>query len=287
MSIILFELFLFPFYLYYYSVAVLSSDLPPSLRFSSCRNKMKPIPAVNFFSFCDIHPPSNAEMLDPTANLHRIRTFGTPVLALTSSRTFAIAPGAEHSGNLNLNPACAWNTPRTPHTNQRAKRQRLHPLHLLSTRSYESISLLCFHLHLGWEGAELPQPTGADFTELNHHIVEPIDAPMNRADRKGYRDRDRYLQMTPSQREAYLQRNREYKRAKQDSNASGSSAQSTTGQTNVSYNDNIGMLMESALVTEDCCMLRSTRMFLKYETRFGKIYTARIYCLNGLLIITV
>jgi hypothetical protein len=33
---------------------------------------------------------------------------------------------------------------------------------------------------------------------------------------KHYRDRDRYLRMTPDQREAYLQRNREYKRMRRD-----------------------------------------------------------------------
>jgi len=37
--------------------------------------------------------------------------------------------------------------------------------------------------------------------------------------RKRYRDRDRYLRMTPDQREAYLQRNREYKRMRRDCNA--------------------------------------------------------------------
>ena len=38
--------------------------------------------------------------------------------------------------------------------------------------------------------------------------------------RKRYRDWDRYLQMTPYQREAYLQRNREYKRMRRECSAS-------------------------------------------------------------------
>ena len=91
--------------------------------------------------------------------------------------------------------------------------------------------------------------TWANFTELNRRIVEPIDVSMNPAHRKRYRDQDRYLQMTPIQREAYLQRNREYKRARRDNNAS-SSVQSTTGQTNMSYNDHKHMLTESSQMTE-------------------------------------
>ena len=92
--------------------------------------------------------------------------------------------------------------------------------------------------------------TGANFTEPSHHIVEPMGVSMNSVHRKRYRDRERYLQMTPKQREAYLQKNREYKRAKRDNNASSSSAQSTTMQTNMSYNDKKYMLTESSPVTE-------------------------------------
>jgi hypothetical protein len=36
--------------------------------------------------------------------------------------------------------------------------------------------------------------------------------PENGSEHKGYRDRKRYMMMTPEQRDAYLQRNREYKR---------------------------------------------------------------------------
>ncbi|XP_037448629.1 uncharacterized protein LOC119318209 isoform X2 [Triticum dicoccoides] len=43
---------------------------------------------------------------------------------------------------------------------------------------------------------------------------------MNSSQRKLYHDRDRYLQMTPYQREAYLQRNREYKRMRHECRAS-------------------------------------------------------------------
>jgi hypothetical protein len=92
--------------------------------------------------------------------------------------------------------------------------------------------------------------TGTNFTELNHRIVEPVDVSMNLAHRKRYRDRDRYLQMTPIQREAYLQRNREYKRAKRDNNASSSSADSTNGQAKMSYNEQMHMLQKSSQVTQ-------------------------------------
>jgi hypothetical protein len=48
--------------------------------------------------------------------------------------------------------------------------------------------------------------------EQNNRLTEAKGViQMSSSQRKHYRDRDRYLRMTPDQREAYLQRNREYK----------------------------------------------------------------------------
>ncbi|XP_044398326.1 uncharacterized protein [Triticum aestivum] len=64
---------------------------------------------------------------------------------------------------------------------------------------------------------------------------------MNSSQRKRYRDRDRYLQMTPYQREAYLQRNREYKRMRRECSASCSNTQPTPQQKTTRANKNICM----------------------------------------------
>jgi hypothetical protein len=53
---------------------------------------------------------------------------------------------------------------------------------------------------------------------------------MSSSQHKHYRVRDRYLRMTPDQREAYLQRNREYKRMRCDRAASCSNAEPTSQQ---------------------------------------------------------
>ena len=61
----------------------------------------------------------------------------------------------------------------------------------------------------------------AAVAEQNDPLAETNKAiQMNSSQRKRYRDRDRYLQMTPYQREAYLQRNREYKRMRRECSAS-------------------------------------------------------------------
>uniref|UniRef100_A0A8R7R7V9 Uncharacterized protein n=1 Tax=Triticum urartu TaxID=4572 RepID=A0A8R7R7V9_TRIUA len=64
---------------------------------------------------------------------------------------------------------------------------------------------------------------------------------MNSSQRKRYCDRDRYLQMTPYQREAYLQRNREYKRMRRECSASCSNTQPAPQQKNTRANKNICM----------------------------------------------
>lgn len=87
----------------------------------------------------------------------------------------------------------------------------------------------------------------AKFSALNNYFVEPRDISMNHAHRKRFRDRNKDLQMTPVQREAYLQRNHEYKRAKRENHANSSSAQSITGQRNMSCSDHIHKLMECGL----------------------------------------
>jgi hypothetical protein len=55
---------------------------------------------------------------------------------------------------------------------------------------------------------------------------------MSSSQRKRYRDRDRYLRMTQDQREAYLQRNREYKRMRRDCGASCSNTKTTPRKIN-------------------------------------------------------
>uniref|UniRef100_A0ACD5VYB2 Uncharacterized protein n=1 Tax=Avena sativa TaxID=4498 RepID=A0ACD5VYB2_AVESA len=59
--------------------------------------------------------------------------------------------------------------------------------------------------------------------------------------RKRYRDRDRYLRMTPDQREAYLQRNREYKRMRRDCSAGCNNVIPTPRQINLGINNTIYM----------------------------------------------
>ncbi|XP_048546059.1 uncharacterized protein LOC125525078 isoform X4 [Triticum urartu] len=78
--------------------------------------------------------------------------------------------------------------------------------------------------------------------EQNDPLVETRNATqMNSSQRKRYRDRDRYLQMTPYQREAYLQRNREYKRMRRECSASCSNTQPAPQQKNTRANKNICM----------------------------------------------
>ncbi|KAM3371501.1 hypothetical protein ACQJBY_018743 [Aegilops geniculata] len=89
---------------------------------------------------------------------------------------------------------------------------------------------------------------------LNNYFVEQRNVSINPVHRKRFRDRNRYLQMTPVQRETYLQRNRQYKRAKRENYAVSSSAQSITGQRNMSCSDHIHKLMNSSQVAEGCCM---------------------------------
>ena len=55
---------------------------------------------------------------------------------------------------------------------------------------------------------------------------------MNSSQRKRYRDRDRYLQMTPYQRKDYLQRNREHKRMRRECSAICSNTQPAPRQKN-------------------------------------------------------
>ena len=89
-----------------------------------------------------------------------------------------------------------------------------------------------------------------NFSALDNYFVEQRNVSINPVHRKRFRDRNRYLQMTPVQRETYLQRNREYKRAKRENYAISSSAQSITGQRNMSCSDHIHKLMNSSQVAE-------------------------------------
>jgi hypothetical protein len=73
---------------------------------------------------------------------------------------------------------------------------------------------------------------------------------MDPSQRKRNRDRVRYLQMTPHEREIYLQRNREYKRRKRAASASGSNAQSVIGDISTSTNGNIHLPTKSSTATE-------------------------------------
>jgi hypothetical protein len=54
----------------------------------------------------------------------------------------------------------------------------------------------------------------------------------NASERKRYRDRERYVMMTPEQRDAYLQRNREYKRRRKNHDAFSDGVQSAVSQIN-------------------------------------------------------
>uniref|UniRef100_A0ACD5WX80 Uncharacterized protein n=1 Tax=Avena sativa TaxID=4498 RepID=A0ACD5WX80_AVESA len=78
--------------------------------------------------------------------------------------------------------------------------------------------------------------------EQNNPLTETKGViQMSSSQRKRYRDRDRYLRMTPDQREAYLQRNREYKRMRHDCSAGCINAKPTPRQINSRINSTIYM----------------------------------------------
>ena len=89
---------------------------------------------------------------------------------------------------------------------------------------------------------------------------------MSSSQRKRFRDRDRYLQMTPDQKEAYLQRNREYKRMRCDCGASCSDAKPTPQQRN-SRTSNEGGFSKSVKGT--------VLIFLRQNVRLSSY----IYCI--------
>jgi hypothetical protein len=72
---------------------------------------------------------------------------------------------------------------------------------------------------------------------------------MSSSQRKRYRDRERYLRMTPDQRESYLQKNREYKRMRREYIASCSNTQSTQQQINSRTNNDIYITGDSSKST--------------------------------------
>ena len=83
------------------------------------------------------------------------------------------------------------------------------------------------------------------------HLTEQTGAvPTDPSQRKRYRDRVRYMQMTPQQREAYWKRNREYKRIKRGDSAISKTVQPVRGETSMSTNDNTHLPTESSTTTE-------------------------------------
>ncbi|KAM0900537.1 hypothetical protein ACQ4PT_020566 [Festuca glaucescens] len=82
-------------------------------------------------------------------------------------------------------------------------------------------------------------------------MVQPSGAvTMDASQRKRYRDRVRYMQMTSDQREMYLQRNREHKRMKRVASASSSNAQCVTRDASMNTHGNIHLPTESSRMTE-------------------------------------
>ena len=83
------------------------------------------------------------------------------------------------------------------------------------------------------------------------YLTEETGAvPTDPSQRKRYRDRVRYMQMTPQQREAYLKRNREYKRIKRGDSAISKTVQPVRGETSMSTNDTTHLPTESSTTPE-------------------------------------
>lgn len=125
---------------------------------------MKSIPTVDFFLCINIHPPSHANIPNPTVHLCWIR----PPLptCVEFSRTFAMAP------HVTLSVLKIKTNPRTKpilgtNTSQRAKQQLLRPLHTPPPPPPAVYGVrFCFHLlgillsacnpwNLGWEERKL------------------------------------------------------------------------------------------------------------------------------------
>jgi hypothetical protein len=74
-------------------------------------------------------------------------------------------------------------------------------------------------------------PSGVSIQSSNLSAVHESILPRNASEHKRYHDRERYMRMTPEQREAYLQRNREYKRRRKNHNVCSDGVQSAASQT--------------------------------------------------------
>lgn len=84
----------------------------------------------------------------------------------------------------------------------------------------------------------------------NNHLTETKGViQMSSSQRKHYRDRERYLRMTPDLRESYLQKNRVYKRMRREYIASCSNTQSTPQQINSRTNNDIYITGDSSKST--------------------------------------
>jgi hypothetical protein len=75
-------------------------------------------------------------------------------------------------------------------------------------------------------------PSGVSIQSSNPSHGHKSIIGRNASERKCYRDQERYVTMTPEQRDAYLQRNREYKRRRKNHDAFSEGVQYAVSQIN-------------------------------------------------------